>query len=265
MSKITDKIFKNEEHYLTSSFGNRNSIETPNGQTYDFHTGSDYGTNGKKLAQYALEEGKIIEAGTDNYGAKYVIINYPRLNVNMTHKHLDSINVKENDNVNNNTIIGYTGSTGLATGIHLHLAIYDLSLKEYVDPEIYAVSYKEKVVALDDDYVTYKIGDNVIVNGTLHSNSYGGKKGKTLKNYTGKITHINLKGTKPYHIDKLGWVTKDSIKNTNEVLTYKVVKGDNLTKIAKRFNTTWKIIYDDNKDIIKDPNLIKPGMVLKIK
>jgi len=23
--------------------------------------------------------------------------------------------------------------------------------------------------------------------------------------------------------------------------------------------------YDDNKDIIKDPNLIKPGMVLKIK
>lgn len=47
---------------------------------------------------------------------------------------------------------------------------------------------------------------------------------------------------------------------------YVVKKGDNLTKIARRFNTTWKKIYNDNKDIIgDDPNLIKVGQKLVIK
>jgi uncharacterized protein YidB (DUF937 family) len=49
--------------------------------------------------------------------------------------------------------------------------------------------------------------------------------------------------------------------------TYTVVAGDNLSKIAKRFYgdaNKWKKIFEANTDIIKNPDLIKPGQTLKI-
>lgn len=47
---------------------------------------------------------------------------------------------------------------------------------------------------------------------------------------------------------------------------YIVKKGDNLSKIAKKYNTTWQKIYNNNKKVIgSNPNLIKPGMKLVIK
>lgn len=45
---------------------------------------------------------------------------------------------------------------------------------------------------------------------------------------------------------------------------YVVEKGDNLTKIGKKYGLSWKEIYEVNKDIIKDPDLIQPGWKLKI-
>ena len=49
--------------------------------------------------------------------------------------------------------------------------------------------------------------------------------------------------------------------------TYTVVAGDNLSKIAKRFYgdaNQWKRIFEANRDIIKNPDLIHPGQTLKI-
>jgi nucleoid-associated protein YgaU len=49
--------------------------------------------------------------------------------------------------------------------------------------------------------------------------------------------------------------------------TYVVVSGDSLSKIAKReYNDAekWRAIYDANRDIIKDPNLIHPGQTLRL-
>jgi nucleoid-associated protein YgaU len=45
---------------------------------------------------------------------------------------------------------------------------------------------------------------------------------------------------------------------------YEVVKGDNLTKIGKRYGESWKEIYEANKNVIADPDLIQPGWKLKI-
>ena len=45
---------------------------------------------------------------------------------------------------------------------------------------------------------------------------------------------------------------------------YEVVKGDNLSKIGKRYGLGWKEIYEANKNIISDPDLIQPGWKLKI-
>jgi nucleoid-associated protein YgaU len=49
--------------------------------------------------------------------------------------------------------------------------------------------------------------------------------------------------------------------------TYVVVKGDSLSKIAKREYgdaNKWRRIYEANQDIVKDPDLIYPGQTLKI-
>jgi nucleoid-associated protein YgaU len=43
-----------------------------------------------------------------------------------------------------------------------------------------------------------------------------------------------------------------------------VKSGDNLSKIGAKYGVTWKEIYEANKDIIKNPDLIQPGWKLKI-
>jgi nucleoid-associated protein YgaU len=49
--------------------------------------------------------------------------------------------------------------------------------------------------------------------------------------------------------------------------TYTVVKGDSLSKIAKREYgkaSEWRRIFEANRDQITDPDLIHPGQVLRI-
>jgi len=49
--------------------------------------------------------------------------------------------------------------------------------------------------------------------------------------------------------------------------TYVVVNGDSLSKIAKREYgdaNKWRTIYEANKELINDPDLIYPGQELKI-
>jgi murein DD-endopeptidase MepM/ murein hydrolase activator NlpD len=49
--------------------------------------------------------------------------------------------------------------------------------------------------------------------------------------------------------------------------TYKVVPGDSLWKIAKKYygdGTKWPTIYNANKTIIANPSLIYPGQILTI-
>jgi nucleoid-associated protein YgaU len=48
---------------------------------------------------------------------------------------------------------------------------------------------------------------------------------------------------------------------------YVVQGGDSLSKIAKKFYgnaNAWKKIFDANKDVIKNPDLIQPGWKLQI-
>ena len=49
--------------------------------------------------------------------------------------------------------------------------------------------------------------------------------------------------------------------------TYTVIEGDTLSGIAKRVYgeaNKWRRIYDANRDVIDDPDLIYPGQNLKI-
>ncbi|MBF0595345.1 MAG: LysM peptidoglycan-binding domain-containing protein, partial [Candidatus Omnitrophica bacterium] len=59
---------------------------------------------------------------------------------------------------------------------------------------------------------------------------------------------------------------KDGIA-ADKPVEYKVEKDDTLQKISKKVYgsySKWTKIYDANKDVIKDPNRLKPGITLKI-
>lgn len=138
MSVVSNLIFHNAKHYVTSKFGKRAVMQTSAGSTSSFHNGTDYGTNGKKIPQYAIEDGEILTATKASDGALYVWVKYPRLGVKMLHYHLDSIKVKAGQKVDKNTVLGYTGMTGKSTGVHLHLGVKRLSGGGYIDPEAWA-------------------------------------------------------------------------------------------------------------------------------
>lgn len=98
---------------------------------------------------------------------------------------------------------------------------YTLQLKEYRPFAIQEVPVTEdmtflskKTPILEPTEIT--IGSTVVVNGTLHRDSYGSNPGKTLNNFTGKVNLINKKGSHPYHITDtsggwLGWVNAEAI------------------------------------------------------
>ena len=137
MSKLSDLIFHNVAHKLTSPFGKRAVINTSAGATSSFHNGVDYGTFNRKIPQYAIEDGEVVSVGRDEAygGALFVWVKYPRLGIKLLHYHLDSYCVKAGQKVTEKTVLGYTGKTGRATGIHLHLGLKLLSGGGYIDPE----------------------------------------------------------------------------------------------------------------------------------
>ena len=150
MSKLSNDIFKNADHYITSPFGRRGSFSTSKGNTGSFHSGVDYGTNCKKIPQYAVADGYIQSCGADSAaygGALYVWVVYPDLGVRMLHYHLDSIAVKSGQKVKKGTKLGCTGMSGRATGIHLHLGLKKLSGGDYIDPEKWSKEVYEKKAA----------------------------------------------------------------------------------------------------------------------
>lgn len=57
------------------------------------------------------------------------------------------------------------------------------------------------------------------------------------------------------------------VEPAKTVKTYVVQKGDSLSKIAKQEYgkaSDWPKIFEANRDIIKNPDLIHPGQTLKI-
>lgn len=122
MSRNGKLLFRDYDPYITSNFGYR--IHPITGVN-TLHTGVDYGTNGKKLPTYGIEDGNILKIGFNSGQGNYVYVKYERLGKVGLYQHLDSISVRENQNITRDTIIGYTGTTGESTGIHLHFGWFN--------------------------------------------------------------------------------------------------------------------------------------------
>lgn len=188
---------------VTSDFGKR-KIYNKFTKQYEsnFHNGIDI-TGGNEIVSFLSGIVTSTRNNIEGYSEKYKTGNYVTINhgnnLYSSYYHLkkDSVCVKRGDYIEKGTKIGLMGSTGHATGKHLHFGIKKCG--RWVDPKKFL------------------------------------------------LNEVTIS------------------KNTNTEIIYVVKKGDNLTKIAKRYNTTWKHIYDKNKELIgNNLNLIKVGWHLKI-
>ena len=100
--------------------------------------------------------------------------------------------------------------------------------------------------------------------------NYVVKKGDTLSliaskyntTYQKLASYNNISNPNKIYPGQIIKIKQDiNINPTN----YVIKKGDTLSSIASRYKTSWKKIYEKNKNIIgKNPNKIKPGQVLSI-
>lgn len=151
--KLAERIFERTDYYITSPFGERINPVT---HKKSFHNGCDYGTHLKNWNQYALEEGEVYDVRTgkkDKDGSglgNYVKVRYPRLGIQCTHGHLKQVFVKKGQQVNHDTVLGTTGMTGTATGIHLHLGLQKIGSSVWTDPEKYDYEEGENMFKIGD-------------------------------------------------------------------------------------------------------------------
>ena len=106
----------------TSWYGDRRTYVYTNGKkSSDMHNGNDYGVpEGTEVR--ACADGKVVMAENRiSTGWSIVIEHLPGLY--SLYYHLSAMDVKEGDMVKQGDLIGKSGSTGLATGPHLHWEI----------------------------------------------------------------------------------------------------------------------------------------------
>lgn len=114
--------------YVTSEYGYRNAIYL-NGKLLSaagIHEGIDLSNGlGTSNPIYSVANGKIAAVWYDRWGGNQVTIHH---NINgksysSSYAHMSRVMVKKGDIVTKDTIIGYMGATGSATGYHLHFSI----------------------------------------------------------------------------------------------------------------------------------------------
>ena len=118
----------------------------------------------------------------------------------------------------------------------------------------------------------YEVGDVVNFTGCLHyTSSQKSGVAKGCKAGVAKVTNTAKGNAHPYHLIAVsgkgstvyGWVNASDIAGkATGTKTHKVVKGEDLSKIAKKYNTTVDALVKLNG--IKNKNLIYVGQIIKL-
>lgn len=155
------------------------------------------------------------------------------------------------------------------------LAVNGKYIRGFVTPKYSSKATKEEAPKPSGNGGgSYNIGDIVNFTGCLHYTSstasgvaYGCKAGQA------KVTNKAEGAVHPYHLQAIsgkgstvyGWVNAGDISGKTgggSAKTYTVVKGDTLSKIAKKYGTTVDTLVKLNG--IKNKNLINIGQVIKL-
>lgn len=114
-----------DEIFLTSPYGYRSD---PISGERKFHRGIDLKTDRSKV--YSMLHGQILKVGSDPVLGNFVKVQHG--GYESIYGHLSQIWVSESEDVLPGTVLGISGSSGKATGDHLHLTVK--KGKEYVNP-----------------------------------------------------------------------------------------------------------------------------------
>lgn len=115
---------------ISSGFGMR---KDPFTYRPEFHTGLDI-ANRAGTPVYATADGRVVYAKYDGGYGRSILINHGN-GIATLYGHLSRYTVEPGTNVKKGTLIGYMGSTGRATGPHLHYEV--LVNGKQIDPYKY--------------------------------------------------------------------------------------------------------------------------------
>lgn len=242
-----------EKVSITSNYGNREYYYQGK-LVKDFHNGIDLvpkPCNNNEILAFA--DG--IVTAVQKIGKQYGTGCYVRLKHDngfytlYYHLKSNSIVVNKGDKVKKCQKLGIIGTTGISTGVHLHFQIDKGTSNKSINPYDYLFNDKSFINNTDDlsKYTDEELA-KMVVRGDFGN-------GQERKNKLGE------------RYSKVQSIVNEIIydKKENEII-YIVKHGDNLSKIARKYNTTWQKIYNDNKNVIgNNPNFIYPNQKLVIK
>lgn len=175
------------------------------------------------------------------------------------------------------------GKAGQATGNHVQLSVSRGKFNgtgwhenEYGHWEINneinptkALWLRKDTIIMDDGGYNWKLTDTDEYMPTTNQVAYIVKKSDTLVSIANKY---GIDWQDLYSNNQIVIGSNPSLLKEGQILiipnytSYTIIAGDNLLKIAKKFDTTWEQIYSDNKDAIgSSPNNIKVGQKLVIR
>ncbi|MDP8233663.1 MAG: LysM peptidoglycan-binding domain-containing protein [Candidatus Saelkia tenebricola] len=89
----------------------------------------------------------------------------------------------------------------------------------------------------------------------------------TVKSKDKDMTKKILKESPVIIEDEFESFESRDVQSEETYMDYKVGKGESLWTIAKKVYgdaTKWQLIYEHNKELLRDPKMIKPGMMLRL-
>ncbi|MGC8765824.1 MAG: M23 family metallopeptidase [Brevinematia bacterium] len=107
---------------VTSDFGiKRNFVLKNRVVRTSFHMGIDY-VNGKNFDIYSIEDGTVVFSGYNGWSGNFILIDHG-FGIFSAYAHCSRLLVKSGDKVRKGELIAISGSTGYATGDHLHFSL----------------------------------------------------------------------------------------------------------------------------------------------
>jgi murein DD-endopeptidase MepM/ murein hydrolase activator NlpD len=113
----------------------------------DFHSGVDLAANLNDKV-YNLLDGIVSRVGYRGNLGVAVEIYHPYPNIRTICGHLNGYSVQPGQPVQRGRVIGYAGSTGRSTGVHVHYTVMMEQPKQYIEPMAFLMQVPKYVMAL---------------------------------------------------------------------------------------------------------------------
>lgn len=126
----------------------------------DFHNGVDLAANLNDKV-YCLLDGQVTRVGYRGAMGVAVEIYHPYPNVRTICGHMNAYAVQAGQWVQRGRVIGYAGSTGRSTGVHVHYTVIKEDTHQYVDPMAFLLQVPQYVMALHKATVQAQAARNV--------------------------------------------------------------------------------------------------------